>query len=143
MVGTSNHTFRLLFTDHTLQHSIFYATQAMTVMHWSRTSDLVGRKPIVLTGLFGLSLSMYGFGLSRTYWVAVFRFVGHRTWIGFLMSTTFSRSLNGALNGNIGVLKSMMAEIADSSDDLARIYGYVPIAWLAGSTLGQAAASFA
>jgi hypothetical protein len=42
----------------------------ITVLHWGRLSDIVGRKPIVLVGLFGLSLSMFGFGLSTTYWNA-------------------------------------------------------------------------
>lgn len=101
-----------------LMQSIFFAAQAMTVLHWSRISDIVGRKPVILTGLSGLSLSMYCFGLSRTYWSAV-----------------ISRSLNGFLNGNIGVLKSMIAEITDSSN-LAQVYAYMPIAWSTGGTLG-------
>jgi MFS family permease len=49
---------------------MFFATQAITVLHWSRLSDVVGRKPIILIGLFGLSLSMFSFGLSTTYWGA-------------------------------------------------------------------------
>ena len=55
------------------QQSIFFATQALTVLHWSRLSDHIGRKPVIMTGLFGLSLSMYCFGLSRTFWGAVLR----------------------------------------------------------------------
>jgi MFS family permease len=55
-----------------MMQSIFFATQAITVLHWSRLSDVVGRKPIILVGLFGLSLSMFGFGLSTTYWGAAF-----------------------------------------------------------------------
>ncbi|EMD34106.1 hypothetical protein CERSUDRAFT_86859 [Gelatoporia subvermispora B] len=101
-----------------LMQSIFFATQAMTVLHWSRISDHVGRKPVIMTGLCGLSISMYCFGMSRTFWGLV-----------------LSRSLNGALNGNIGVLKSMMAEITDSTN-IAQAYSYLPIAWSTGSTLG-------
>ncbi|KAI0261481.1 member of major facilitator superfamily multidrug-resistance, DHA1 sub-family [Gloeopeniophorella convolvens] len=101
-----------------LMQSTFFATQALTVLHWSRLSDVVGRKPIILTGLFGLSLSMYSFGLSRTYWGAV-----------------LSRSLNGALNGNIGVLKSIVAEITDPTN-LPQVYAYMPISWSTGGTLG-------
>ncbi|KAA1478516.1 MFS general substrate transporter [Dentipellis sp. KUC8613] len=101
-----------------LMQSIFFATQALTVLHWSRISDIVGRKPVILSGLCGLSISMYCFGLSRTYWGAV-----------------ISRSLNGALNGNIGVMKSMLAEITQPAD-LAKVYGYMPIAWSTGGTLG-------
>ncbi|KAF8557101.1 MFS multidrug-resistance DHA1 sub-family [Imleria badia] len=91
---------------------------SLTVLHWCRVSDHIGRKPVILTGLFGLSASMYCFGLSKTFW-------------GLVMS----RSLNGALNGNIGVMKSMMVEITDSTN-LAQAYAYISIAWSSGSTLG-------
>ncbi|KAH9919880.1 MFS general substrate transporter [Amylocystis lapponica] len=101
-----------------LMQSIFSLTQASTVLLWSRISDHVGRKPVIMTGLLGLSLSMYCFGLSTTFWGLV-----------------LSRCLNGALNGNVGVLKSMMAEITDSTN-IAKAYSYLPISWLLGSTLG-------
>ncbi|KAI0833237.1 MFS general substrate transporter [Trametes gibbosa] len=100
------------------QQSIFFATQALTVLHWSRISDHIGRRPVIMTGLTGLSISMYCFGLSRTFWGAV-----------------ISRSLNGALNGNIGVMKSMLAEITDPSN-IAQAYAYLPIAWSTGATIG-------
>lgn len=103
-----------------LMQSIFFATQALTVLHWSRMSDYLGRKPIIMTGLMGLSISMFSFGLSTTYWGAV-----------------LSRSLNGALNGNIGVLKSMVAEITDPSN-LPLAYAYMPISWSTGQAVGPA-----
>ncbi|EKM57753.1 uncharacterized protein PHACADRAFT_158787 [Phanerochaete carnosa HHB-10118-sp] len=92
-----------------VMQSVFFATQAMTVLHWSRLSDHIGRKPVIMTGLFGLSLSI--------------------------------RSLNGALNGNIGVLKSMIAEITDSTN-LPQAYSYLPIAWSTGGTLGPMIGGF-
>ncbi|KAI0768094.1 MFS general substrate transporter [Trametes elegans] len=101
-----------------VMQSIFFATQALTVLHWSRVSDHVGRKPVIMIGLMGLSISMYCFGLSRTFWGAV-----------------ISRSLNGALNGNIGVMKSMLAEITDASN-IAQAYAFMPIAWSTGATVG-------
>ncbi|KAJ6468353.1 member of major facilitator superfamily multidrug-resistance, DHA1 sub-family [Mycena sanguinolenta] len=101
-----------------IMQSIFFLTQAMTVLHWSRMSDRIGRKPIILTGLFGLSISMFCFGLSRTFWGLV-----------------VSRSLNGALNGNIGVIKSIVAELTDSTN-IAQAYAIMPISWSTGSTLG-------
>ncbi|KAF5379724.1 hypothetical protein D9615_005691 [Tricholomella constricta] len=101
-----------------LMQSLFFLTQAFTVLHWSRISDYVGRKPVILVGLFGLSISMFCFGLSTTFWGLV-----------------LSRSLNGALNGNIGVIKSMMVELTDSTN-IAQAYAYMPIAWSTGGTLG-------
>ncbi|KAI9454533.1 MFS general substrate transporter [Lactarius psammicola] len=101
-----------------LLQSIFFASQALTVLLWSRLSDVVGRKPILLMGLFGLSLSMYSFGLSTSYWGAV-----------------FSRGLNGALNGNSGIMKSIVAEITDPTN-LPQVYAYMPVSWSTGSTIG-------
>jgi MFS family permease len=101
-----------------IMQSLFFATQAMTVLHWSRLSDVVGRKPVLLIGLFGLSLSMYCFGLSKTF-----------------RGLVISRCLNGALNGNIGVLKSLVSEITDSTN-LAQAYAFLPIAWSTGGILG-------
>ncbi|KIY70801.1 MFS general substrate transporter [Cylindrobasidium torrendii FP15055 ss-10] len=101
-----------------LMQSLFFFTQAFTVLHWSRLSDRIGRKPVILTGLAGLAISMYCFGLSKT-------FPGLVT----------SRALNGALNGNIGVIKSMMAEMTDSTN-IAQAYAYMPISWSTGAVLG-------
>lgn len=61
---------------------------------------------------------MYAFGLSRSFPALV-----------------FSRALNGFLNGNIGVIKSIMGEMTDDTN-VARAFAYQPIAWSTGSTLG-------
>ncbi len=108
----------------------------MTVMHWSRISDHIGRKPVIMVGLMGLSLSMYCFGLSRTFWGLVIRYISLFPAMPSMHTySTHSRSLNGALNGNIGVMKSMLAEITDPSN-IAQAYAYLPIAWSTGATLG-------
>ncbi|KAJ7510502.1 member of major facilitator superfamily multidrug-resistance, DHA1 sub-family [Mycena galericulata] len=101
-----------------IMQSLFFFTQALTVLHYARLSDRIGRKPVILIGLLGLSISMYCFGLSRTFWGLV-----------------LSRSLNGALNGNIGVIKSMVAEMTDSTN-IAQAYAYMPMAWSTGGVLG-------
>ncbi|KIN95393.1 hypothetical protein M404DRAFT_1007528 [Pisolithus tinctorius Marx 270] len=79
---------------------------------------MIGRKPVLMTGLLGLAVSMYCFGLSKTF-------------LGLL----FSRCLSGALNGNIGVMKSMIVEITDSTN-LALACGFTPLAWFVGTTIG-------
>jgi hypothetical protein len=71
-----------------------------------------------MNGLIGISLSMYSFGLAKDFWSAV-----------------IARSLNGALNGNIGVLKSQFGALFDETN-MAYAYAYVPMAWSTGSTLG-------
>ncbi|KAH7920401.1 MFS transporter [Leucogyrophana mollusca] len=101
-----------------LIESLFFATQALTILQWSRVSDHIGRKPVLLLGVFGLGLSMLCFGLSRTFWGLV-----------------LSRCITGALNGNIGVMKSMMGELTDSTN-MAQGFALMPIAWSIGVTLG-------
>ncbi|TDL19279.1 MFS general substrate transporter [Rickenella mellea] len=98
--------------------SIFFASQALTILSWSRLSDEIGRKPIILVGLFGHSSSMYIFGLSRSLF-------------GFLIS----RFIAGALNGNIGVVKSLLAELTDHTK-IAHAFAYQPIAQSSGATVG-------
>ncbi|KAJ7115631.1 major facilitator superfamily domain-containing protein [Mycena crocata] len=99
--------------------SLFFATEAVTVLHWSRASDRVGRKPILLIGLFGTSVSMLCFGLSRTFWALVARHAR-------LFST--SRCLTGLLNGNIGVMKSAMGDMTDPTNR-AEGFAYIPGQW--------------
>ncbi|KAF9522055.1 member of major facilitator superfamily multidrug-resistance, DHA1 sub-family [Crepidotus variabilis] len=101
-----------------MMQSLFFLTEALTILQWSRLSDRIGRKPVVLFGTLGLSMSMYSFGLSKTFWGLV-----------------LTRSLSGALNGNTGVVKSMIAEMTDSTN-IAQAYAYMPITWSAGGAIG-------
>jgi len=72
----------------------------------------------LLIGLFGLAVSMLSFGLSRTF-----------------LSLVVSRCLCGLLNGNIGVMKSVMGELTDSSNR-AEGFSLMPVVWATGATLG-------
>ncbi|KAF7364336.1 Efflux pump azaL [Mycena sanguinolenta] len=101
------------------QESLFHITEAMTVLQWSRASDHVGRKPILLIGLFGTSVSMLCFGMSRTFWALV-----------------VSRCLTGLLNGNVGVMKSVMGDLTDRSNR-AQALAFLPIVWDLGAAFGQ------
>ena len=57
-----------------LKHSLFFISQACTIFHLSQASDRIGRKPIILIGGAGMSIAMYCFGLSRTFWGLVLRY---------------------------------------------------------------------
>ncbi|KAF7375261.1 Efflux pump azaL [Mycena sanguinolenta] len=98
--------------------SLFFITEAMTVLQWSRISDRKGRKPILLIGLFGSAVSMICFGLSRTFWALV-----------------ISRCITGLLNGNTGVMKSALGDLTDSSNR-ANAFKFVPLIWATGASLG-------
>lgn len=74
----------------------FTAAQFVTAILWGRAADADwgGRKKVLLIGLFGTCLSCVGFGFSRS----------------FIQAAIF-RTLGGALNGNVGVMRTMIAEI--------------------------------
>ncbi|KAH9005431.1 MFS general substrate transporter [Lactarius hatsudake] len=98
--------------------SLYFAAEAVTVLQWSRLSDHVGRKPVLLCGVLGIVISSILFGLSRSFPALV-----------------FSRCLHGMLNGNIGVMKSMMAELTDETN-MARGVSLMAVTWAVGSTMG-------
>lgn len=56
-----------------LIEGLFFAVQAVTVLQWSRASDVIGRKPVLLIGLAGTMMSMLSFGLSRDIWALIVR----------------------------------------------------------------------
>ena len=47
-----------------------------------------------------------------------------------------SRCLNGLLNGNVGVMKSMMVELTDDTN-MARGFSLISVTWAVGGTLGS------
>lgn len=98
--------------------SIHYGAEAVTVLQWSRFSDHIGRKPVLLLGLVGTVVSTILFGLSRSFWALV-----------------LSRCLNGVLNGNLGVIKSMIAELTDDTN-VARGFSLLPMARAVGYIIG-------
>ncbi|KAH8985105.1 MFS general substrate transporter [Lactarius akahatsu] len=98
--------------------SLYFAAQAVSVLQWSRLSDHVGRKPVLLCGLLGTVVSSLLFGLSRSFPALV-----------------FSRCLHGMLNGNVGVMKSMMAELTDETN-VARGSSLIRVTWAIGGVMG-------
>ncbi|KAF8896551.1 major facilitator superfamily multidrug-resistance, DHA1 sub-family [Infundibulicybe gibba] len=97
--------------------SIFFLAEASTVFGWGRLSDRIGRRPVILLGPLGLSLAMLGFGLSHRFW-----------------SLVLFRCFQGIFNGNIGVSKSVIAEITDSTN-IADVYAILPLVWSSGITI--------
>lgn len=46
---------------------MFFFSEAITTLQWCRLSDRIGRRPVLLIGLSGVTISMTFFGLSRSY----------------------------------------------------------------------------
>lgn len=106
--------------------SAYAVAEALTAMVWGAVSDRYGRKPVVLFGLCGVALSSLLFGLAKQYWVALLaRFVG------------------GALNGNVAVMQTMVAEMVMHTPEYEpKAYAVQPFVWILGSIIGSAMGGF-
>ena len=63
-------------------------------MFWGSLSDRYGRKPILLSGCVGTVSSLLLVGFSSNFWMAL-----------------AGRAVGGLLNGNIGVIQTMVGEL--------------------------------
>ncbi|KAJ4295500.1 hypothetical protein N0V90_007513 [Kalmusia sp. IMI 367209] len=108
--------------------SAFAFMECMSGIFWGRLSDRIGRKKVLLGGLFGTGLSMLLFGFAKS-----------------LPMALFARALGGLLNGNIGVLQTTVAELVTVEKHQPRAYSIMPSVWclgtIVGATLGGVLAS--
>lgn len=99
----------------------FTAAQFITAMIWGRVSDADwgGRKRVLMIGLFGTMLSCIGFGFSKTFWQAM-----------------LFRTMGGVLNGNIGVMRTMISEIIVEKRFQSRAFLLLPMCFNIGVIVG-------
>lgn len=101
--------------------SAFALAESMTGMFWGGLSDSVGRKPVLLAGCAGTMLSMIMVGFSTNIWMAL-----------------AGRAIGGFLNGNIGVIQTMVAELVTKPEHEPRAYCIMPFVWSIGTIIGPA-----
>eukprot|EP01080_Neovahlkampfia_damariscottae_P004949 gene4949-8545_t len=104
--------------------SSYYLTQLFTAPLWGYLSDKYGRRPILLIGSIGTSISCLLFGFSRWFWLAL-----------------LTRSLFGVLNGNIGVTKTYMKEICDETN-IARAFALSGMTFALAGVVGPLIGGF-
>ncbi|KAH7304356.1 major facilitator superfamily domain-containing protein [Rhexocercosporidium sp. MPI-PUGE-AT-0058] len=111
----------VIATQAGLMVSSFTGAQCLTAMMWGRISDSekCGRKVVLLIGLLGTSISCLGFGFSKTFWQAM-----------------LFRTMGGALNGNIGVMKTMVSEIVEEKKYQSRAFLLLPMCFNIGIIIG-------
>lgn len=99
----------------------FTFAQFLTAVLWGRLADhpRFGRKSVLIIGLFGSMLSVLGFGFAKSYLQAV-----------------IFRTLGGALNGNVGVMRAMTSEIVVEKKFQSRAFLLLPICFNIGVILG-------
>ncbi|KAF2772418.1 MFS general substrate transporter [Teratosphaeria nubilosa] len=99
----------------------FTGAQFLTAMMWGRLADSekFGRKSVILIGLLGTMVGSLGFGFSGSFGVAVF-------W----------RVVGGMLNGNIGVMRTMISEMVKDKKYLSRAFLLLPMCFNIGVIVG-------
>ena len=130
------------------------------MFQWSRTSDRIGRKPVLLFGMVGTVLSMLLFGLSRTFspcdqvrlclyvvlglsltWINLNQpvFMRSAEWEYWYVPPSFSFTRVHAFRRStfnyVGVIKSTMGELTDTTNR-AEAYALMTVVWALGGTLG-------
>lgn len=93
---------------------MFFIAQFSTAIVWGKISDRYGRRPVLLTGLIGNSISTCLFGLSKNLWWAI-----------------GARALCGIMNGNSGVARSTVSEITDNTNK-AKAFSVFSVMWNTG-----------
>eukprot|EP01113_Clastostelium_recurvatum_P032735 TRINITY_DN4241_c0_g1_i7.p1 TRINITY_DN4241_c0_g1~~TRINITY_DN4241_c0_g1_i7.p1 ORF type:complete len:637 (-),score=160.86 TRINITY_DN4241_c0_g1_i7:97-2007(-) len=98
--------------------SSYFLAQFLSSFLWGWLSDRLGRRVCLLFGLLGSTIATVTFGMAPSFvWAVVARF------------------LAGGLNGNVGVAKSMLGEITDTTNQ-AKAFSYFGLSWGVGGVLG-------
>ncbi|KAG9050198.1 hypothetical protein FS837_007096 [Tulasnella sp. UAMH 9824] len=104
--------------------SLFALTQLCTIVHWGSLSDRIGRRPVILIGMSGVSVATLFFGLSNTLWQLL-----------------LSRALIGALCGNVAffaspsVIQSVVSDITDETNQ-NKAFALPSLVWYMGAIIG-------
>ncbi|KAI9820203.1 MAG: hypothetical protein M1827_005825 [Pycnora praestabilis] len=101
--------------------SAFALSESLTGMFWGSLSDRIGRKPVLLLGCAGTLASLLVVGFSTNFWIAL-----------------AGRALGGFLNGNIGVIQTMVGELVTKPEHEPRAYAVMPFVWSIGTIIGPA-----
>lgn len=101
--------------------AIFSLAQCATGVIWGRASDRFGRKPAILAGLTWTMFTSVLFGFSTSLPLAI-----------------AARALAGAGNGNVGIIRTTVAEMVPQKELQPRAFSIMPLVWTIGSIFGPA-----
>ncbi|KIX06595.1 uncharacterized protein Z518_04571 [Rhinocladiella mackenziei CBS 650.93] len=105
----------------------FAAAQFLTAVWWGRAADTpwIGRKRVLMVGLFGTCVSCIGVGFSKSFAQAL-----------------FFRACAGCLNGNVGVMRTMISEIIKEKKYQSRAFLLLPMCFNIGVVIGPILGGF-
>ncbi|KAF2789168.1 MFS general substrate transporter [Melanomma pulvis-pyrius CBS 109.77] len=102
-----------------LTSAIFSLCQGFTSISWGAASDRFGRKPIILIGLVNTMIMMVVWGFSTNLPMAI-----------------TARALQGLGNGNVGILRTMVAELCPWKELQPRAFSIMPLVYTIGAVFG-------
>ncbi|CAK9438611.1 uncharacterized protein LODBEIA_P28350 [Lodderomyces beijingensis] len=97
----------------------FAIFQFLFCLQYAHASTKFGRKPVLLFGVIGTAVSTLVFGFSRNFTMAM-----------------VARSMMGALNGNISVLRVAIGEVATQKKHQNIAFSALAVMWGVGSIIG-------
>ncbi|KAI1500143.1 major facilitator superfamily domain-containing protein [Biscogniauxia marginata] len=101
--------------------AVFSLAQSVTAVPWGRASDRLGRKPIIMVGLFCTMTCFLIWGMSTSLPMAI-----------------AVRAIMGGSNGNVGIIRTMVAEMVPEKELQPRAFSIMPLVWSIGSIFGPA-----
>ncbi|KAK1597451.1 major facilitator superfamily transporter [Colletotrichum navitas] len=105
--------------------AVFSLSQSVTAVAWGRASDRVGRKPTIIVGLISTMVFFVVWGMSTSLPMAI-----------------IVRAILGSGNGNVGIIRTMVAEMVPEKELQPRAFSIMPLIWSVGSIFGPAFGGF-
>lgn len=103
----------------------FSIAQSICAIPWGKASDRFGRKPVLLYGLASTMVTFVVWGMSTSLPMAI-----------------IVRAIQGGGNGNVGIIRTMVAEMVPERELQPRAFSIMPLVWSLGSVVGPSFGGF-
>ncbi|KIH94313.1 major facilitator superfamily transporter [Sporothrix brasiliensis 5110] len=105
--------------------AVFSVAQSLTAVPWGWASDRIGRKTTIIIGLISTMTCFIFWGASTSLHMAI-----------------AVRGIQGASNGNVGTIRTMVAEMVPQKALQPRAFSIMPMVWSIGSVFGPSFGGF-